>query len=392
MTMFDDHIDLRLPGPTIVPAPVRYAIAQGAEHPAMNYRSQRFAELHRSVSHKLRQVMRTDSDVVILSGSGTAALEAGIGSVVGTGDTVITAVAGYFAEYASAVCDAIGANNVRIEAEWGRPIDADAVAAALQRHPEARAVVVTHCETSTGVVSDVRAIAEVVAASDAVFAIDAVSSLVSTPIEMDAWGIDLLMSASQKALMLPPGLAFLAASEKAWSRIEARSARSYYFDVAAYRNAARSGATPYTPNVPLVLGLDVALDLILDEGLEAAWERHALLRDMMRSGVRALGLRPFADDDCASSTLTTVAIDDADALRSLMHEELRVVVGGGLGRTRDRLLRLGHLGFAAPLDVVTLLAALETALVFTGRSEHGGAGVAAAQRVWAEARAQRAGR
>ena len=392
MTMFDDHIDLRLPGPTIVPAPVRYAIARGAEHPAMNYRSPRFAELHRSVSHKLRQVMRTNSDMVILSGSGTAALEAGIGSVVGTGDTVITAVAGYFAEYASSVCDAIGANNVRIEAEWGRPIAADAIAAALKRHPEARAVVVTHCETSTGVVSDVRAIAEVVAATNAVLAIDAVSSLVSTPIEMDAWGIDLLMSASQKALMLPPGLAFIAASEKAWGRIEARAARSFYFDVKAYRSAARSGATPYTPNVPLVLGLDVALDLILDEGVEAAWERHALLRDMLRAGVRALGLRPFVDDEFASSTLTTVAIDDADALRTLMHEELRVVVGGGLGRMRDRLLRLGHLGFATPLDAMTLLAALEAALVVTTRSDRGGVGVAAAQRVWSEARALRAGR
>ena len=378
--MFDEHVDLHIPGPTIVPPAVRRAILAGMEDPAMNYRSGRYNALQRRVQEKLQQVMRTNDDVLILSGSGTAALEAGIGALVGPGDTVITCVGGFFGGYARGIAERIGAKQVRLDATWGEAIDPAAIADALARHPETRAVVVTHCETSTGVINDVRAIAEVVAATDAVLAVDAVSSLASTPLETAAWGVDMVMSASQKALMLPPGLALLSVSEKAWARL--RPARSFYFDLPAYREHARGGATPYTPNVPLVMGLEVALDLILQDGVEAGWARHALLRDMARAGVRAMGLTPFADDAVASSTLTTVRLDDADRVRTRLDREMGFVVGGGLGEVTNRILRLGHLGWTPPLEVLKMLAALEVALARDGRPTPEGAGVAAAQRTW----------
>jgi aspartate aminotransferase-like enzyme len=384
--MFDEHMDLHLPGPTIVPPQVRRAILQGAEDLAMNYRSQRFGELHLRVTDKLRRVMRTRNDVLILSGSGAAAIEAGVGAIVAPGDTVITCVSGFFGEYASSIAKRIGAQEVRVDASWGESIDPDAVAAALARHPEARAVVVTHCETSTGVVNDVRAIAELVAPTDTVLAIDAVSSLVSTPLETDAWGIDVVMSASQKALMLPPGLALVSVSDKAWELIEARPSRSFYFDLPTYRAAAASGATPFTPNVPLIVGLAVALDLILTDGVDASWARHALLRDMTRAGIRAMSLELLAGDAIASSTLTTVRLPRADAVRTRMADELHFIVGGGLGRLSDQLLRLGHLGWTPPLEVLKMLAALELALHHDGRPGPEGAGVVAAQRAWTESR------
>ena len=383
--MFESHTDLHLPGPTIVPPAVRAAITSGLEADTLNYRSAAFTELLQRVQDKLRRVVGSDATPLILPGSGATGLEAGIRALLDRGDTAVVCTAGFFAEYAVSIVERIGAHVVRVDAEWGEAIDPAAVAASLRDHPEARAVICTHCETSTGVIHDVRAIAEVVAGSDAAFVVDAVSSLVSTELRPDAWGIDMVLSASQKALMLPPGLAIATVSEKGWRAIGERSADTFALDLVRYRETAERGATPFTPNVPLIHGLDAACDLILADGLEASWRRHALLRDMTRDGVRALGLRPFTDDAHASSTLTTVAIDDADAVRARLLHEHRFVVGGGLGRVSGRIVRLGHLGWTAPTGVLRMLAALETVLASEGHAVPLGAGVAAAQRRWLDA-------
>ena len=380
--MFESHTDLHLPGPTIVPPAVRSAIASGLEADTLNYRSAAFTELLKRVQEKLRRVVGSDGTPLILPGSGATGLEAGIRALVGRGDTAIVCSAGFFAEYAVAIVERLGAQAVRVEAEWGTAIDPTEVATALRAHPGARAVIATHCETSTGVVHDVRAIAESVTDSDAAFVVDAVSSLVSTELQADAWGIDMVLSASQKALMLPPGLAIATVSEKAWRAIGERPAETFALDLVGYREAAERGATPFTPNVPLIHGLDVACDLILKDGLDSSWRRHALLRDMTRDGVRALGLRPFAEDAHASSTLTTVALDDADAVRARLLHDHRFVVGGGLGRVAGRVVRLGHLGWTTPSGVLRMLAALEASLAREGHEVPLGAGVAAAQRRW----------
>lgn len=386
--MFSEKMDLRLPGPVQVPREVQRAMLRSFDHPMMDYRNEEFSTILSQTAKAVKPLFQTEEgDVYIITGSGASALDTSMVNLVGPGDTIVICVIGYFGEYLLDVAAHIGVNVIRVDAPWGQTVDPEVLRQTLNAHPEVKAVFATHCETSTGALNDIEGLAAVVKNYDAVFVVDAVSSLAGAPLYMDRWGIDIVATGGQKALMLPPGLALVAVREKAKRAMAKYKCPSYYLDLKKYMDLLPKGHTPYTPNIALVNGLlEVCRMYEEGGGMEASFTRHAALRDMTRAGVRALGLPLFVEDHCASPTLTSVAIDftDADAFRKMMRQTFHVAVGGGLGQVKGKLLRLGHMGYTDAADVLKMFAALELGLSKVGRKVELGAGVAAAQRVWLE--------
>jgi aspartate aminotransferase-like enzyme len=281
---------------------------------------------------------------------------------------------------------AYGAEVIRLEAPWGEAVDPQRVAEALEENPDVRAVYLTHCETSTGVLHDVEAIAALVRRTDALLVVDAVSSLGAVPLPMDAWGVDVLVTGSQKALMLPPGLGFVALSDRAWEVAERNQNPRFYLDLRAYRKQLAANTTPYTAAVSLVYGLAEALDLIEAEGLPRIYERHVLLQRMTREAMKALGLPLFTPDEIASPTVTAVLGEgfDPERLRNVLREDFQIAVAGGQQQLKGRIFRIGHMGYCSPVDILQVIAALEVSLARIGVSVELGRGVEAAQRVFLE--------
>ncbi len=384
--MFSEKMDLRLPGPVQVPREVQRAMLRSFDHPMMDYRNEEFQDILKEAAASSKMVFQTKNDVYLLTGSGASALETAMVNIAGPQDTIIVCVMGYFGEYLIDIAEHIGVNVIRVDVEWGETIDPADVKAALDKHPEVKAVFATHCETSTGALNDIQAIGSVVKNYDAIFAVDAVSSLAGAPLYMDDWNVDIVATGGQKALMLPPGLSLIAISDKAWQVIQAHHCPSFYLDLKKYRAMLPGGHTPYTPNIALVNGLLASLRMIEEEGIENVFKRHACLRDMTRAGVRALGLPLLVKDEAASPTLTSVVFDlvDANEFRKMMRENFHVAVGGGLGKLKGKLLRLGHMGYTDEADVLKMFAALELGLTKIGYQVELGASVAAAQNYWLE--------
>lgn len=386
--MFNEKMDLRLPGPVQVPREVQRAMLRSFDHPMMDYRNEEFSTILSQTAKAVKPLFQTEEgDVYIITGSGASALDTSMVNLVGPGDTIVICVIGYFGEYLLDVAAHIGVNVIRVDAPWGQVVDPAAVRKVLDAHPEVKAVFATHCETSTGALNDIEALAAVVKDYDAVFVVDAVSSLAGAPLYMDRWGIDIVATGGQKALMLPPGLALVAVREKAKRAMAKYKCPSYYLDLKKYMELLPKGHTPYTPNIALVNGLLEVCRMYEEAGgMESSFTRHAALRDMTRAGARALGLPLFVADHCASPTLTSVTIDftDADAFRKMLRQTFHVAVGGGLGQVKGRLLRLGHMGYTDAADVLKMFAALELGLARVGRKVELGAGVAAAQKAWLE--------
>ncbi|RFU66048.1 pyridoxal-phosphate-dependent aminotransferase family protein [Peribacillus glennii] len=384
--MFEEKMDLRLPGPVQVPKEIQRAMLQSFDHPMMDYRNPAFQDVLHETIEKSKMIFQTKNLVIPLTASGASALETAIINTVGKDDTIILCVIGYFGEYLQGITNHIGCNVVRLDAEWGEVIDPEDVRKALKEHPEAKAVFATHCETSTSAINNIQEIAAIVKETDAIFMVDAVSSIVGTPLYMDEWGIDIVATGGQKALMQPPGLALITMSEKAWNVMEKHQCPSFYFDLKLYRKGLESGGgTPYTPNIALVCGLLEACNMIERAGgIENEYKRHAALRDMTRAGVRALGLELLVDDSAASPTLTAVKLENADAFRKMMREQFHIALGGGLGKVKNKLLRLGHMGYTDAADMLKMFAAIELGLKKSGHEVELGAGVSAAQRHWLE--------
>lgn len=383
--MFDEKMDFRLPGPVQVPREIQRAMLRSFDHPMMDYRNEEFQAVLKETAEASKQVFQTASPVYILCGSGASALETVMTNLVGPGDTVVICVVGYFGEYLLDVASHLGVNVIRVDAEWGKIVDPQAVRQALDAHPEVKAVFATHCETSTGAINNIEALGAVVSQYDAVFVVDAVSSIVGTPLYQDKWGIDMVATGGQKALMLPPGIALVTVSEKARRAMHKHSCPSFYLDLKKYEELLPKGHTPYTPNIALVNGLLEAIRMIeRGGGMEAAYKRHAALREVTRAGVRALGLELLVEDAAASPTLTSVVFTaaDADQFRKMLRETFHVAVGGGLGKLKGKLLRLGHMGYTDASDVLKLFAVLELGLTRIGHKVQLGAGVAAAQEQW----------
>ena len=373
---------LRIPGPTPLPERVVRAMSQ----PMIDHRGPEFAALLRDVAEGLKKVFRTGNEMVVLTCSGTGGLESAVANLVSPGDRVVAASCGSFGDRFISIIEAYGAEVVRLEAEWGQPVEPADLADVLDRHPQARSVFLTHNETSTGLTNPLAQLARVAKDARRLVVVDGVSSVSSIPLETDGWGIDVVVSSSQKGWMSPPGIAMVSVSDAAWERhAEARAPR-YYLDWAEAKKWAAKGMTPWTPAVSVLYGMREGIEIILEEGLEQGWERHRRLADATAAGLRAAGFTLFAADGYRSATVTSALPPDGldiAAFRKRLRERYGVVIAGGQGKLDGKIIRVGHLGAVAEGDIVQVLWAIEQVLEELDSAPADGRALEAAGRVLA---------
>jgi aspartate aminotransferase-like enzyme len=374
---------LLAPGPTPVPPEVALRMAE----PIFHHRTPEFSRIFAETREGLRRLFRTRQDVLQLASSGTGAMEAAVANLLAPGEPVIVVNGGKFGERWSRICGSYGIPVEEITVEWGRAVRPQQVTAALERVPQARALFVQASETSTTVRHPVEEIAPLTRERDCLLVVDGITAVGVYDLPMDRLGIDVLVTGSQKALMLPPGLAFIALSDRAWARAERRRLPAFYFDLLRERKSQAENTTAYTPAISLVVGLREALRLLEEEGLENVYRRHELLARATRAGIRALGLELLAPDSpspAATGFYLPEGVDGARLARYL-RDRMGVTFAGGQDRLKGKILRIAHLGYFGPFDIVTALGALEMALRRFGVRVELGAGVAAAEAVLAEA-------
>jgi serine---pyruvate transaminase len=369
------------PGPTPVPPEVLLA---GAE-PVVHHRAPRFVEIFRECIAGLQYVYQTTNDVVVFAASGTGAMESAVVNVVNPGDTTIVASVGNFGERWVKLNRKWGAEVVALDFEWGTKADPAAIEKALADNPDAKAVYVQFSETSTGVVNDIKAIGEIVARTPAILVVDAISGLGATDLPTDAWKVDVCVAGSQKALMIPPGLAAVAVSEKAWQVVEQCANPRFYFDWTSYRGKAAEGQTPFTPAVSMFVMLNKAIEMIREEGLQSVFARHRMLGAGCKAGVRALGLELFGPDDPEANSVTAVKVPagvDGTRIGKLARDRYGVWLAGGQGKLKGQIFRFGHCGYFGASDIVVGLAIVEMVLAELGYDVKWGASVGAAEQVF----------
>ncbi|MGH3023724.1 MAG: pyridoxal-phosphate-dependent aminotransferase family protein [Gaiellaceae bacterium] len=371
------------PGPTPVPPEVLAATAL----PMIHHRSADFRDTFVSVLERLRSVYRTGNDVLLFTSAGTAAMESAVANLCSPGDRVLVVSHGYFGERWAAIAEGYGLDVDHLRYAWGETPGPDEIGARLEELGGARAVYLTHSDTSTGVVADVQATAARLAGSDALVAVDAISSLAAVPLETDEWGLDVVLTSSHKALMCPAGLAFAAVSPAALAATDSASSPRYYMDWQRTLVAQAKGESPFSVAISLVRGLDVALDLLLAEGLVAVQERHVRLGRAARAGVKAMGLELFSPDEDRAAVVTAIRMPadvDGQAVVAGMRERSGVTVIGGQGELRGKIVRFGHIGYVDVNDVLVALAAFERELADFGAEVERGAAVPAALEAFAE--------
>lgn len=367
------------PGPTPVPENVMLTMAQ----PMIHHRQPEFLELFRRVNENLKYLFQTKNDVYVLTSSGTGAMEAAVCNLLSPNDTALYVNAGKFGERWGEICKVFGVQVEEIKVEWGNSVEPSEIEQRLQARPEIKAVFVTHSETSTGAVQDVKTITHLVhSVSNAVVVVDGISSVGALEFKMDEWGIDVSVAASQKGLMIPPGLAFIALNERALQLVEKSKLPKYYFSLLKAKEALTKDGTPWTPAVSLLMGLDKALMMIRQTGIEHIWERHSRLALAVRSACQALGLKLLAK--CPSNALTAVWIPtavDAKKFNLTLKDTFGVTVAGGQGELKGKIFRISHLGYYDEFDILSVISALEMALRQCGWKFDDGIGVTAAQKV-----------
>ncbi|MBI4358788.1 MAG: alanine--glyoxylate aminotransferase family protein [Candidatus Omnitrophica bacterium] len=355
---------LLTPGPTPVPPEVLRAMAE----PIFHHRTPRYRELFREVSEDLKAVFRTAQTVYTFTGSGTLAMEASVVNFLSPGDKVIVLEAGKFGERWTEIAKRYQLNAIPLKVPYGEVIQPDEVERVLKLHPDTKAVYGTHCETSTGVLFDVEAMAKFVGKTNAIFVVDAISSLAADRLEMDAWGVDVLVSGSQKGLMIPPGLAFLAISKKAWALHKGAKLPRYYVDLASYDKSLKDWDTPFTPALTLVLALKEALGRIKKEKMERVWKRTEELALQTREAMKRLGLELFAKRP--ANTLTAVLVPrgiDGEKLVSVMRDEKGLTLAGGQGEMKGKIFRIAHLGYITTSDIQMAVSVIKETLAELSR-------------------------
>jgi aspartate aminotransferase-like enzyme len=369
---------LMTPGPAPVPEDVLLELAR----PVIHHRSAEAKQVITEVAEDLKEVFQTKNDILILTASGTGAMEAAVVNTVPSGGKALVLNAGYFAQRWANICKAFGIQAVSLDTEWGQPVNPANVERALAQHPDTACVMGTLSETSTGTGHPVEAIGKVVAKTNAVFAVDGISGVGAMECRTDAWGVDLLCVGSQKALMLPPGLAFVAVSLKAWAKIDAFDAPCFYFNLKAARKKMQEFDTPYTPAHTLILALRTALKRIRTEGIENVWERHRRMSEACQAGIQALGLELFSAQPAEGLTAFRVpaGLKDSD-IRNRLFDRFGITTVGGQDKLKGKIVRVGHMGYTDELDVVSGLAALEMVLSDLGLDIEPGRAVTAAQQV-----------
>ena len=374
---------LMSPGPTPVPPEV---LAAGAA-PVIHHRGPDFRELMLRTLARLREVCRTENDVLLFTASGSGAFESAVVNLLSPGERVLVATAGAFGDRWCALARAYGAEVHELRYSWGETPQPEDLRSRLDESG-AKVVVVVHSETSTGVVADVQALARVTRESGALVVVDAVSSLGAVPLETDAWGLDVVVAGSQKALMTPPGLSLATVSEAAWERSKRSTMPRFYFDWARMQAALEGGSTPFTPAVTLVVALDAALGLLLEEGLDTAFARHAALGRACREGAKAMGLELFSPDEERSAVVTAILTPDGVDAKELvleLRDRFGITVAGAHGELGSRMFRIGHIGYYDVLDITTSLTAVETLLVERGAEIERGVATARALEAYHDA-------
>jgi aspartate aminotransferase-like enzyme len=375
---------------TAGPTPLPPRVSQVMAEPVLYHRAPAGVELYTRVLQRLPAVFRTENDVQLFSSSGSGGMESAVANLVRPGDRVLACAAGKFGERWIELGEAYGADVVRYEPGWGARLDPAEVERLLGENAEVNVVLATQSETSTGVVHDVRALAQVAQERNAFLVVDAISGLGAADLRQDEWGIDVVVGGSQKALMSPPGMGFVSASQRALDFAAERPGGRYYFDWARTVGAQRKDPpnSPFTPPVTLLAALDVALELIEEEGLDNALARHDLLARATRTGVAAIGLELFGDPDERSTVVTAIAVpEDVDGakLPKLLRDRYGITANGGQNQLSGKILRIAHTGYFGAFDILTSLSGLEMALVELGHPVEQGAGVGAAQRVFVDA-------
>jgi aspartate aminotransferase-like enzyme len=374
---------LLTPGPT----PLHPKALQAMMGSDIHHRTEDFRNLYRTVLADLKEVMATSSDVLALVASGTGAMEASVSNFLSAGDRVIVCTAGKFGERWAEIAKAFGLNATVLKEEYGTAVSPDRVAAALKSEPDVRAVFVQASETSTGAAHDVRSMGEAVKKTGAIFVVDAITGLGTMPLEIDAWGLDIVIGGSQKAFMIPPGLAFLSISPKAWALGETSKLPRYYFDLKKEKKSAAGGESSWTPNTSLLLALAEALKYIKSIGMDKLVANAQMLAQATRAAMAALDLELFAPHSPAASVTAVKSPQglDSSAIVKDFRTRFGSVIANGQGSMKGQIFRIAHLGYFDFPDLFAVIAELEIILAAHGHSVKFGTGVAAAQQVYAEA-------
>lgn len=384
--MFNEYQHLRIPGPT----PISPEVQREMNRTILGHRSAEFSEIIASTMDQAKYIFQTEGDVFILASSGTGALEMAVANTVEAGDKVLVIVTGVFGERFVKIANSYRAEVLTLKYDFGEAANPKDVKEMLEEHPDIKAVFTTQCETSTAVANPIEEIGKVVKESNALLIVDAVSALVGMNLEMDSWAVDIAVTASHKALGLPPGLALIGVSEKAWEVVNNHKGPRFYFDLMAYKKSAGKNTTPFTGPVNLVFGLSKSIELIQQEGLQNTFKRHTLIRDMLRAAMLALNLELFVKDQAAAScTVTSIKGKedlDVEAFRKVLLKDYKVVTAGGQQDLKGKIFRIGHMGYIFPLDIITTISAVEMALKQIGYPVTLGTGVKAAEEVWINAK------
>lgn len=360
---------LQIPGPTNIPDNILRSLSQ----PMINHRGPEFERLLDDCLTGVKKVFRTEHDIIFFPSSGSGALESAMVNLFSPGDTLLACTHGVFTERVALIAEKFGLTVRRLSKEWGEAVKADDIRPLLEADTEGliKAVCVAQNETTSGIANDIESIGAMLKATGhpALFIVDAISSMASLPYEMDRWGVDVTVSASQKGFMLPPGLSMVALNDRAWKACEKSTMPKWYWDYKAVADKNREGQMPYTPPTTLLFGLRESLRTIEEEGLENIWARHTLLAEATRTALTAMGLELFAEEGFRSDTITAIRMPQDIPFKSLsgiLKEKYSVVIGGGLGKLQGKIFRIGHMGSLHRMEVYAILGAVELALIELG--------------------------
>ena len=370
---------LLTPGPTQLPAPVCEALGR----PIIHHRTPQFQAILKEAVDGLKHIFQTKNDVLILTSSGTGGMEAAVCNLLSPKDQAITVDGGKFGERWTELCQAYGVDAKVLKIKWGQAPTAIQIKQILDEEKNIKAVFVTLVETSTGVTTDIKAIGEVVKKTNAVLVVDAISGLGAVDLQTDNWGVDVVVAGSQKGLMLPPGLAFVSVSSKAWALMEKSTNPKYYFNLKEAKKAAEKTDTPFTPAIGIVIALNESIKLMKAAGLEKLFSHYARLAKGTRAAAQALGLSLLAEDSCISNAVTPINLPvgiDGEKLAKIMRDTHGITVAGGQDAVKGKIIRISHMGCLDEYDMLTGIACLEKVLHEMGHKFQLGAGVAAAQK------------
>ena len=367
------------PGPTPLPPEVLSAIAR----PIIHHRTPQFRRLFKSVLEDLKYVFQTQQPVIVLASSGTGAMEAAVSNLLSPGDKVLVVRGGKFGERWAEICEAYGVTPVNIDVEWGKAVDPKMVEEAFKAHPQVKALMWQASETSTGVKHPTKELAALCQRYGALSVVDGITAIGVFDVPMDEWGLDVVVSGSQKAFMLPPGLAFIAMSEKAWGMVQYGKCPRYYFDLEKERRSQEKGDGAYTPAVSMIMGLRASLDLIKKEGLKEIFARHAKLAKATREAMKALGLELLAPES-PSEAVTAVKVPpgvNGGDIVSILRDKYGVTIAGGQSKLKGKIFRLSHMGYVSNSDMLLAIGMVEVVLKELGYPVELGKGVAKAQEI-----------